>query len=35
MVLEPRWLKNNEYEFHHLYLFDKNEVQGSVSLCKF
>jgi hypothetical protein len=35
MVSEPWWLSGHEFESHHLYLFDKNQAQGNVSLCKF
>jgi hypothetical protein len=35
MVLESWWPSGHEFESHHSYLFDKNEAQSSVSLCKF
>jgi hypothetical protein len=35
MVSEPWWPSDYEFESHHLHLFDKNQVQGNVGLCKF
>jgi len=35
MISEPWWLSDHEFESHHLYLFDKNQVQGNVSLSRF
>ena len=35
MVLEPWWLSGHEFESHHPHLFDKNQAQGNVGLCKF
>jgi len=35
MVSEPWWLSDHEFESHHPHLFDKNQAQDDVSLCKF
>ena len=35
MVSEPCWPSGHEFGTHHLVLFDKNQAQYSVSLCKF
>ena len=35
MVLEPWWLSGHEFESHYSYLFDKNQAQNNISLCKF
>jgi hypothetical protein len=35
MVSEPWWPSGHEFESHHPHLFDKNQAQGKVDLCKF
>jgi hypothetical protein len=35
MVSEPWWPNGHKFESHHPYLFDKNQAQDNVSLCKF
>jgi len=35
MVSELWWPSGHEFESHHPYLFDKNQVQGNVGSCKF
>ena len=35
MVSEPWWPSGHELESHHPHLFDKNQAQGNVGLCKF
>jgi hypothetical protein len=35
MVSEPWSPSGHEFESHHLYLFDKNQAQDNMSLCKF
>jgi len=35
MVSEFWWLSDHEFEYHNLYLFDKNQTQDSEGLRKF
>jgi hypothetical protein len=35
MELKPWWSNGYEFESHHPYLFDKNQVQGDVGQYKF
>ena len=35
MVSELWWLSGHKFESHHPHLFDKNQAQDNVSLCKF
>jgi hypothetical protein len=35
MISEPWWPSGHEFESHNSYLFDKNQAQGNVGLCKF
>jgi hypothetical protein len=35
MVSKPWWPSGHKFKFHHSHLFDKNQVQGNMDLCKF
>jgi hypothetical protein len=35
MVSEIWWLSDHEIESHYPYLFDKNQAQDNMDICKF
>jgi hypothetical protein len=35
MVLESWWTSSHEVESHHPHLFDKNQAQCNMGICKF
>jgi len=35
MVSEPWWPSGHEFESHRSHLFDKNQTQDNMDLCKF
>jgi len=35
MVSESWWSSGHEFESYYLYVFDKNQAQSNVGLCKF
>jgi hypothetical protein len=35
MVSKPWWPSGHDFESYYPYLFDKNQAQGNVDLCKF
>jgi hypothetical protein len=35
MISESWWPSGHEFESHHPHLFDKNQAQGNMDMCKF